>query len=100
MKRSVTAWIGSIALAGALASPISGPAQQTPAPVPAQGGRGRMAGPNECHPEIRMAMNHLRMAKEALQRAQHDFAGHREKALDLTDQALKECREALQADKK
>jgi hypothetical protein len=100
MKNSVTAWIGSITLAAALASPISGPAQQAVAPAPAQGRPGRMAGPNEHHPEIRMAMNHLRMAKGALQRAEHDFAGHREKALDLTDQALKECREALQADKK
>jgi hypothetical protein len=47
-----------------------------------------------------MAMKHLRMAQEALQKADHDFAGHREKALGLTDEALRECRQALQADRK
>jgi hypothetical protein len=97
MKNIVTAWIGSIALAGALASPISGPAQPTPARAPAQG---QPAGPDEQHPGIRMAMKHLRMAQEALQKADHDFAGHREKALGLTDEALRECRQALQADRK
>ena len=71
---------------------------QTPAPVPAPtpGPRGKA----ERHPEIRKAMHALMNAQNALEHASHDFGGHREKALDHTQQALKECQAALAADPK
>jgi hypothetical protein len=94
--------IKAIALA-ATASVLLGTAAfstkaQSPAPVPAPspGPRGKA----ERHPEIRKAMHALMNAQNALQHASHDFGGHREKALDYTQQALKECQAALAADPK
>lgn len=65
-----------------------------PVPVPAPHGKG------ERHPEIRKAMHALMNAQNDLQHAAHDFGGHREKALDYTQQALRECQAALEADRK
>ena len=67
-----------------------------PNPPPSPAGRRR----NEKHPELRMALRALERAKMALQRGAHDFSGHREKALDLTQKAIDEVKEALQSDKK
>lgn len=54
----------------------------------------------ERHPEIRAALRNLNQAKNNLQRATHDFGGHREKALDHVQQAINECNQALQDDKR
>ncbi len=54
----------------------------------------------ERHPEMRAAIRHLEQARESLQKAAHDFHGHRARALELTDQALRECREALESDRR
>lgn len=54
----------------------------------------------ERHPKIRQAVNALERARGDLQDAAHDFHGHREAALDATDKALKELREALACDKR
>ena len=54
--------------------------------------------PTERHPEIRQALRDLRAAKLALTNAAHDYKGHRSAALKLTDEAIKECEEALKAD--
>lgn len=54
----------------------------------------------ERHPEIRKAMRKLRGAKEDLQKAASDYAGHRVAAIGYIDQALAELRAALQSDKK
>jgi hypothetical protein len=59
-----------------------------------------MQGGREQHPEIRAAMHHLEEAKSALEKAAHDFGGHRAKALEHVNQALAECNEALNFDKK
>ena len=53
----------------------------------------------ERHPEIRSAMKNLEQSKRNLQKADRDFGGHRMKAVQLVDQALGECREALKFDK-
>lgn len=53
----------------------------------------------ERHPEIRIALRQLQEAKASLQRGSHDFSGHREKALDLTQQAINQCQQALRDDK-
>lgn len=54
----------------------------------------------EQHPEIRAAMRHLEQAKQSLEHAAHDFGGHRVKALEHVNQALAECNEALNFDRK
>ena len=61
------------------------------------GGRGNR---NEQHPELRRALGALNRAEGMLTRAPHDFDGHREKALDLTQQAINEVKQAIQADHK
>jgi len=54
---------------------------------------------HEKHPEIRAAMQSLSAAADSLKRAATDFGGHRYKALEMTNNALKECRTALTFDK-
>ena len=66
-------------------------------PPPARQGKG---GKVEKHPEMRMALKRLEAAKDALQKGAHDFGGHREKALDLTEKAMAEVREAIKFDSK
>ncbi len=63
------------------------------------GGIGKTAR-RERHPEIRAALRNLNQAKNNLQRAAHDFGGHREKALGHVQQAIAECNLALQADRR
>jgi hypothetical protein len=53
------------------------------------------APPPPEHPHIRAAVNELREARMELQRAAHDFCGHRADALRDTDVALKQLQEAL-----
>jgi len=55
---------------------------------------------HEHHPEIHKAMRKLRGAKEDLEKAEHDFGGHRLKAIEAINQALEELRAALESDKK
>lgn len=54
----------------------------------------------EKHPGLKMARRHLQASIDALQKSAHDFAGHREKALDLEQKALAEIDMAMQSDKK
>jgi hypothetical protein len=51
------------------------------------------------HPEMDAAIMHLREAKKSLEEAKHDFAGHRAKALHHVEEALEECRVALETAK-
>ena len=53
----------------------------------------------ERHPEIRRAIASLERAKAAMQRANHDFGGHRVEALAACDNAIAQLRIALQYDK-
>ncbi len=48
------------------------------------------------HPQIHMARRALNMAARHLERAEHDFGGHRAKALQLVKQAEGELKEALE----
>ena len=54
----------------------------------------------ERHPEIRAAQAHLMQAKARLEHADHDFAGHRVKAIEHINEALEELKLALQADRR
>jgi len=54
----------------------------------------------EKHPEIEDALRALHNARTHLEHAAHDFGGHRVNALKHVNEALEECRLALEADKK
>jgi hypothetical protein len=70
----------------------------TMAAPPAQAGQMEKG---ETHPEIHAALQHLREAKEILQKkAAHDFEGHRKQAIESIEQAEEHLRQALAVDKK
>ncbi len=98
MRKTLLSLVTAAALMAAATSPLL--AQGTAGSSGAQtgGNPGRHKG-GEHHPEIRAALRHLNAAKASLQKGSHDFGGHREKALDLTNQAIQECQQALQSDK-
>jgi hypothetical protein len=54
----------------------------------------------ERHPHIRAAIRELRDAKQELEHASHDFGGHRVKAMEASDVAIKQLELALQFDKR
>lgn len=62
--------------------------------------RREKAGKAESHPEIRAAIASLQRSKEDLERASHDYGGHRVEAIKSIDEALKHLRLALEYDKK
>ncbi len=101
MKNTFSKLLISTALLGLIPLPLSTLAQPSPAQQAGQRApRGERAERRERHPEIRAALRALENAKRHLQEGAHDFAGHRAKALELTEQAIRECHEALQFDKK
>ena len=54
---------------------------------------------HERHPEMRLAMRHLREAKKELEKSAHDYHGHRVAAVKLTDDAIKEIEAGIASDK-
>ncbi|HUM04309.1 MAG TPA: hypothetical protein VLT90_02540 [Terriglobales bacterium] len=95
MKTKMCAALAAAALTCAMTLPLA--AQETPT---AKIKRVQMKEQKEHHPEIAAAMNHLREAKANLEHAAHDFGGHRANALKHVNEALEECRLALEYDKK
>src|SRR5450759_5996868 len=91
--------IPAFAASSALASPA--PASQvTPVAQQATPGRAKGTGVRrERHPEIRRAIAALERAKTDMQRASHDFGGHRADALAACDKAIEQLKLALQYDK-
>lgn len=54
----------------------------------------------EAHPRIRSAIHALEGAKAELQKAPHDFGGHRADAVLAVDKAIEQLKLALEYDKK
>ena len=52
------------------------------------------------HPEMMRALHALENAKQALEKAAHDYSGHRTKAIEHTEEAIKEVKAGLENDKK
>ncbi|HLK13997.1 MAG TPA: hypothetical protein VKT78_04265 [Fimbriimonadaceae bacterium] len=71
-------------------------AQATPPPVTGGKGGQRHA---ERHPEIRKAMRQLSAALKTMHDAADDFKGHKEAAVDDTQKALDQLKQALAADR-
>lgn len=97
MKKNLIAVAGALLLAGAMTMPVNMESKPSPRPVAAAAGvpsgQQRMGGMR--HPEIHRALRALQNAQAALSSAAHDYHGHREKALKLTNDAIKECEAAL-----
>jgi hypothetical protein len=73
------------AAAGPKAAATPAPAVAPVAPVaPA-------AAPPERHPHIDEALESMRAAKHHLETAEHDFGGHRVKAIEHLDRAIREA---------
>lgn len=98
MKRNLTVLLATTALAGSLLTGVTiGRAQSTSPNTAPAGAEGHH---KERHPAIRRAITSLEEAKRDLQRADHDFGGHRKEALEQCDRAIAQLRLALQYDKK
>ena len=87
MKNTHLATIGLLTLA--LAAPAF--AQGGPGGGPGPGGRGH-------HPEIRQVINKLRVAKQHLEQAAHDYQGHRVDAIKAIDNAIGQLETCLKYD--
>ena len=74
-----------------LAFPAAAAGPKPPAaPVPAAPAVAPVA-PAERHPHIHEALESMRAAKHHLDSAAHDFEGHRVKAIEHLDQAIREA---------
>jgi hypothetical protein len=79
MKGNKINWVAVVVLAFLMSFPLS---------FALRGQRGR-------YPDIHAAMQSLQSARNYLSNAGHNFGGHRAAALAATDNALRECREAV-----
>ncbi len=95
MKKHLTVLLTTCALVGTLSIGLTLGHAQTTSPTPPAG-----AAQHERHPAIRRAIRSLEEAKLALERADHDFGGHRKDALEECDKAIAQLKLALQYDKK
>ena len=91
MRNGVLKVFGGILLAGVLAAPVLVSAGRQPQPAPQE---------HERHPVIRESMEKIESARHDLaDYADRDFGGHRAKAVEHLNQALKELHMALDYDK-
>jgi hypothetical protein len=51
------------------------------------------------HPELVKAIRQLREVRASLAAAAHDYGGHRTKAVEITDRAIREVQAAMDYDK-
>ncbi len=103
MKKNMTLWVTAAALIGALSLTLTTVrAQQTAAPKPAtEAPKPHQAGEAlDKHPALHKAIMALFDAKRDLERADHDFGGHRKQAIEDIDKAVAQLRLAMQFDKK
>jgi hypothetical protein len=94
----------SLALAGfatviGLCTTFAVSAQRPSDPVVGNPLNARVAQGRERHPEMRAALQALRNAKFRLQSSARDYEGHRVKALDHTNAAIREVEIALKVDR-
>ena len=102
MTKRLTIWALGMAVVAGLTVPLvfhaqprspqpAAAAAATPSPIPPA------ASPApQHHPRIEAAIHHLEEAKRELEAAPEEFRGHRVKAIEHVNQALGECRRALE----
>ncbi len=89
--------IGSLAALIAATAPLVVRAQDNPTPPPTAAPK-QQRQHKEKHPELMKALKALQRAKGDLEHSARDFDGHRSKAQELTEQAIQEVHEAMNAD--
>jgi|YelNatPaOPRAMG01_1025707.scaffolds.fasta_scaffold44523_4 hypothetical protein len=102
MRSRFLAICGLVALFG-LVSVVAVFAQNPGVPAPINAKRpyaSRVMKGRERHPELRQALRALMRARMLLNKAPHDFKGHRADAEKLTTQAIQQVREAMAVDRK
>jgi hypothetical protein len=92
MRNSLVA-LAFVALVGGSASQMALAQAPAPAAKAAQGNR-------EAHPVLRRSLRQLEMVKDELQKANDDFHGHKEAAIDSVTHAITELQAAIASDKK
>jgi len=91
-------WTTGLLTLGLIAAvAFSAPAHQ--AQAKAKGAKPATEEQGEKHPQINAAIKALENAREHLQKAAHDFGGHRVDAIGSIDKALEQLRLAKQFDK-
>jgi hypothetical protein len=80
-----------VTLAFAAAPAAKSPAAPTPAVAAVPAPAPAVAAPPAPHPHIHEALEAMRAARGHLQAAEHDFHGHRAKAIEHLDQAIHEA---------
>jgi hypothetical protein len=86
MKNRVRTLLGAVVLLCVFAFPLIHSAMARPA-VPPEGE----------HPEMQAALQSLQDARKHLEKAGHDFGGHRQAALNHVDAAIEEMHAAFRA---
>lgn len=93
MKRYLVSIAALAMLTLVLTFPVTVPAAP-PAPQPRPAASA--AAQPEPHPEIQNALEALRVAREHLDHARHDFGGHRADALHSIDEAIRQLKICMQ----
>jgi hypothetical protein len=98
--RKIASLFSAAALTLALALPAAA-ANGAPAAKPSPAAKPAPAAPvpPERHPKIHEALSALRVSREDLEHAAHDFGGHRVEAMRAIDEAIKQLEICLKYDK-
>ena len=100
MKRTLISSAVGVALLAATLLPVvfhAQPGSPRPAATAATPGAPAASPEPQRFPHMEAAMHHLEEARRELDAAEPIFHGHREKAIELVNHALEECRKALAA---
>ena len=76
---------------------------QTPPAAPAPAAKAtekEKASHHEHHSELHKALRKLKAVKQDLEKASHEYGGHKAKAIEAIDQAIEEIKTALESEKK
>lgn len=111
LRRKWSIAVLSLALAGvgtamfASAQQTPSPTPQTPPPAPAPdtpnkpAPKGEPKEGTEKHPRLQRAIEELRAVKQHLEKAPHDFGGHRAEAVKAVTEAIRQLELAVKFDK-
>jgi hypothetical protein len=100
LRNKLSLGLASLAIAAA-GSWVAASAQQTPSPAPPapQAPAKPQKGDTDKRPRLEKALEELRAIKQHLEKAPHDFGGHRVKAIEAVSEAIKQIELAAKFDK-
>ena len=101
LGRKWTIALLSVVMAGA-GTALVATAQQTPPPAPAPdkpAPKGDKDKKEEKHPRLQRAIEELKAVKAHLEKAPHDFGGHKADAIKSVTEAIKQLELAVKFDK-